>query len=76
MDWEALKDALREEIKNLGYPEPRNLPGWRGTKDVVEWALKKLGKEGEDVSHRTIEDNVRRIIRELKVASTAKPVSR
>ena len=76
VDWEALKDALREEIKNLGYPEPRNLPGWRGTKDVVEWALKKLGKEGEDVSHRTIEDNVRRIIRELKVASTAKPVSR
>jgi hypothetical protein len=75
VDWEALKDALREEIKIHGYPDPRNPPGWRGTKDAVEFAVRRLGKEGGDVSHRTLEDNVRRILRELK-ASTAKPVSR
>jgi hypothetical protein len=37
---------------------------------------KSSEKEGRDVSHRTIEDNVRRILRELKAASAAKPVSR
>jgi hypothetical protein len=76
VDWEALKYALREEIKIHGYPDPRNPPGWRGTKDAVEFAVRRLGKEGGDVSHRTIEDNVRRILRELKAASAAKPVSR
>ena len=76
VDWEALKDSLKEEIKIHGSPDPRNLPGWRGTKDAVEFAVRRLGKEGGDVSHRTIEDNVRRILRELKAASTAKPVSR
>jgi hypothetical protein len=76
VDWEALKDALREEIKIHGYPDPRNPPGWRGTKDAVEFALQRLGKEGRDVSHRTIEDNVRRILRELSDASAVKPVLR
>jgi hypothetical protein len=75
-DWEALKDALVEEIRIHGDPKRRNPPGWRGTKDVADWAAEKLGKEGRDVSHRTIEDNVRRILRELKAASAAKSVSR
>jgi hypothetical protein len=73
-DWEALKDALAEEIKITGHPGPQNPPGWRGTKEVADWAAAKLRQE--DVSRRTIEDNVRRILRELKAASTAKPVSR
>jgi hypothetical protein len=78
VDWEALKDALREENKKHGYPDPGNPPGWRQTKDVADWAEAKLGREVKDVSRRTIEDNVRRILRELKkeAASTAKPVSR
>jgi len=76
VDWEALKDSFREEIKIYGFPDSRNPPGWHGTKDAVEFAVLRLGKEGGDVSHRTIEDNVRRILRELKAASTAKPVSR
>jgi len=76
VDWEALRDPLAEEIKIHGFPQRRNPPGWRGTKDAVEFAVRRLGKEGGDVSHRTIEDNVRRILRELKAASTAKPVSR
>jgi Tetratricopeptide repeat len=76
VDWEALKDALREEIKIHGFPDPRNPPGWRGTKDAVDFAVQRLGKEAGDVSHRTIEDNVRRILSELKPASAAKPVSR
>src|SRR5262245_32240062 len=75
VDWEALKDALREEIKIHGYPDPRNPPGWRGTKDAVEFAVRRLGKEFTG-SHRTIEYNVRRILRELQATSAAKPVSR
>ena len=50
VDWEALKDALVEQIKIHGFPEPRNLPGWCGTKDVVDWATTKLGKESQNVS--------------------------
>jgi len=46
VDWEALKDSLKEEIKIHGSPDPRNLPGWRGTKDAVEFAVRRLGKEG------------------------------
>jgi hypothetical protein len=67
-DWDALKEALRAEIKVHGYPNPQNLPGWQRTKDVVDWAFGKLGKVGEDVSHRTVEDNVRRILKELKAS--------
>jgi len=74
-DWEALKDALVEEIKTQGYPDRQNLPGWRGTKDVADWIVETFPKEVKRVSRRTIEHNVRRIIRELKAAS-AKPVSR
>jgi hypothetical protein len=76
VDWEALEGALVEEIKISGYPDRRNPPGWRGTKDVADWAAAKFGKESGDVSHRTIEDNVRRILRKLAAASTAKSVSR
>src|SRR5262245_1704215 len=65
-DWEALKDALEAEIKTAGYPDPRNPPGWRQTKDVVEWAYTKLGKQGEGVAPRTVADNVRRMLRELR----------
>jgi len=75
VDWEALRDPLAEEIKILGFPERRNAPGWRGTKDVADWAEAKLRKEAKDVARRTIEDNMRKIIKELR-ASTAKPVSR
>jgi hypothetical protein len=75
VDWEALRDALAEEIKILGFPERRNTPGWRGTKDAADWAEAKLRKEAKDVARRTIEDNMRKIINELR-ASTAKPVSR
>ena len=75
VDWEALRDPLAEEIKILGFPERRNTPGWRGTKDVADWAEAKLRKEAKDVARRTIEDNMRKIINELR-ASTAKPVSR
>jgi hypothetical protein len=74
-DWEALKEPLRQEIEIRGYPDPRNPPGWQRTKDVVEWAFEKLGKEGEHVSPRTVGDNLRKILRELK-DSSAKPVSR
>jgi hypothetical protein len=74
VDWEALKDALVEEIKIHGFPESRNPPGWRGTKDVADWAEGKLGKEA-DVARRTIEDNVRKMINELR-PSMAKMVSR
>jgi hypothetical protein len=74
VDWDALKDALEEEIKNHGYPDSQNPPGWRQTKDVVEWADTKLGKESQNVARRTIEDNVRKMLREIK--DSAKPVSR
>src|SRR5262249_47132359 len=75
-DWDALKDALEKQIKILGYPERRNPPGWCGTKDVADWAEATFGEEVEKVSRRTIEDNVRRILHELKHPSTAKSVSR
>ena len=65
-DWDALKEALRAEIKKHGYPHPQNPPGWQRTKDVVDWALTMLGTTGEHVSRRTVEDNVRRILKELK----------
>jgi hypothetical protein len=65
-DWEALRNALVEEIKIAGYPDPRNPPGWRQTKDVVEWAYTKLGKQGKGVAPRTVADNVRRMLRELR----------
>jgi hypothetical protein len=74
VDWEALKDPLVEQIKIYGFPEPGNPPGWRGTKDVVDWATAKLRKESQNVAHRTIEDNVRKMLREIK--DSAKPVSR
>src|SRR5262249_20628178 len=76
VDWEALKDAIVKEIKNHGYPEGQNPPGWRGTKDVADFIEDTFPKEVKKVSRRTIEDNVRRIIRELKATSTGKPVSR
>ena len=62
-DWDALKEPLRAEIKKHGYPHPQNPPGWQRTKDVVDWALTTTG---EHVSPRTVEDNVRRILKELK----------
>jgi hypothetical protein len=74
-DWEALKDALAEEIKSSGFPDRKNPPGWRSTKDVADWVETKLGKEAEHVARRTIEDNVRKMINELR-ASMAKMVSR
>jgi hypothetical protein len=74
VDWEALKDALAEEIKSSGFPDRKSPPGWRSTKDVADWVEGKLGKE-EHVARRTIEDNVRKMINELK-ASVAKMVSR
>lgn len=75
VDWDALKDALREEIKTFGSPDPQRPPGWRGTKDVVDWAFQKLGRTGEGVAVRTVEDHVRKMLREL-AAPAAKPVSR
>ena len=75
-DWEALEARLVEEIKIHGYPERGNPPGWRGTKDAAELAEATLRKESGNVSRRTIEDNVRKILRKLQPASTAKPVSR
>jgi hypothetical protein len=67
-DWDALKDALREQIGILGYPDSQKPPGWQRLKDVMDWIAEHpiLGKIGEDVSNRTMEDNVRRILRELK----------
>ena len=75
-DWEALEARLAEEIKIHGYPERGNPPGWRGTKDAADLAEATLRKESGNVSRRTIEDNVRNILRKLQPASTAKPVSR
>jgi pimeloyl-ACP methyl ester carboxylesterase len=75
VDWEALKDALAEEIKSSGFPDRTSPPGWRSTKDVADWVETKLGKEAEHVARRTIEDNVRKMISELR-ASMAKMVSR
>jgi hypothetical protein len=75
VDWNALKDAFQQEIKICGYPNSQNPPGWQRTKDVVDWAFTKLGKEGENVIPRTVADHVRRMLRELKASST-KPVSR
>ena len=75
VDWEALKDALAEEIKSSGFPDRKSPPGWRSTKDAADWVEGKLGKETEHVARRTIEDNVRKMINELK-ASVAKMVSR
>jgi hypothetical protein len=75
VDWEALKDALAEEIKSSGFPDRKSPPGWRSTKDVADWVEEKLGKEAEHVARRTIEDNVRKMINELR-ASMAKMVSR
>jgi hypothetical protein len=75
VDWEALKDALAEEIKSSGLPDRKSPPGWRSTKDVADWVQEKLGKEAEHVARRTIEDNVRKMINELK-ASMVKMVSR
>jgi hypothetical protein len=74
VDWEALKDALAEEIKSSGFPDRKSPPGWRSTKDVADWVEGKLGKEAQHVARRTIEDNVRKMINELK-ASVAKMVS-
>jgi hypothetical protein len=68
-DWEALKQVLAEEIRIHGYPNRKNPPGWRSTKDVADWAEQKLGKEAEDVSPRTIKDNVRKLLHELKSES-------
>ena len=76
VDWGALKDALREEITIHGHPNSQNPPGWQRLKDVVDWATKKLGKSSEDVSTRTIEDNMRRLLRELNEEASVKPVSR
>jgi hypothetical protein len=69
-DWDALKDALREQIGILGYPASQKPPGWRRLKDVMDWIAEHpiLGKIGEEVSPRTMEDNVRRILRELKAS--------
>jgi hypothetical protein len=67
-DWDALKEPLRAEIKKHGHPHPQNPPGWQRTKDVVDWALTMLGTTGEDVSPRTVEDNVRRILKELRAS--------
>jgi hypothetical protein len=75
VDWEALKDALAEEIKSSGFPDRKSPPGWRSTKDVADWIEEKLGKEAEHVARRTIEDNVRKMINELR-AFMAKMVSR
>ena len=75
VDWEALKDALAEEIKSSGFPDRKSPPGWRSTKDIADWVETKLGKEAEHVARRTIEDNVRKMINELR-ASMAKMVSR
>jgi hypothetical protein len=75
VDWEALKDALAEEIKSSGFPDRKSPPGWCSTKDVADWVEKKLRKEAEHVARRTIEDNVRKMINELR-ASMAKMVSR
>lgn len=74
VEWDALKDALREEIKIYGFPDPQKPPGWRGTKDVVEWAFEKLGRTERDVSPRTVAYHVRKMLVEL--AAAAKPVSR
>jgi hypothetical protein len=74
VDWEALKDVLAEEIKSSGFPGRKSPPGWRSTKDVADWVEEKLGKD-EHVARRTIEDNVRKMIDELKT-SMAKMVSR
>jgi hypothetical protein len=73
-DWDELQDRLAQRIKLLGYPNRQNTPGWRRTKDVVDWLIEDFGNELENVEYRTIEDNVRRMLRALK--SSAKPVSR
>jgi hypothetical protein len=67
-DWDALKDSLREQIGILGYPDSQKPPGWQRLKDVMDWIAghRILGKIGDEVSTRTMEDNVRRILRELK----------
>jgi hypothetical protein len=75
VDWEALKEPLAREINHHGYPDPRNAPGWRRTKDVADWAQTQLRKEAENVSRRTIENNIRRLLQEHKASST-KPDSR
>jgi len=67
-DWDALKEPLRAEIKKHGYPHRQNPPGWQRTKDVVDWALTMLGTTSEHVSPRTVEDNVRRILKELRAS--------
>jgi hypothetical protein len=73
-DWGSLQDRLAEQIKIAGWPNRQNTPGWRRTKDVVEWLIEEFGNELEDVEQRTIEDNVRKMLRALK--TSAKPVSR
>jgi hypothetical protein len=68
VDWDALKDPLREEIKKFGYPDRQNPPGWQRTSDVVEWAFEQLGRTENEVSARTVADHIRGMLRELRTS--------
>jgi hypothetical protein len=64
-DWSALKEALKNEVKAVGLPNKDGVPGWRTIADVATWLGARLADD-EDVSPRTLRDQARRMLSEIK----------
>jgi hypothetical protein len=65
-DWSAIKEALREEIGNVGFPSREGAPGWQTQADVRRWILERLGPNEEPPGVTTLKDNIRRMLEELR----------
>jgi hypothetical protein len=64
-DWSALKEALKNEILAVGFPNKDGVPGWRTTADVATWLGERLADD-EDVSPRTLRDQARHMLSDIK----------
>lgn len=72
-DWEAIKDALRIEVKLRGWPERQNGDmGWRSQADAERFVANIIRDRNERGADSTVREHTSRMLSELKAEKARK----
>jgi hypothetical protein len=66
-DWEALEEALRNEVAVRDFPDKLNVPGWRTQTDVIRWLKDRMERDPTNKGHLPSESTLKRQASQMMV---------
>jgi hypothetical protein len=70
-DWNAIRQALEEEIETVGFPNEDAEPGWRNLADLEKWVTSKCGPNPPAES--TIRENAKKMLAKIAGRKAVRP---